>query len=63
LERVNGKLKSKIDEQPGYENKIKSLMQENETLRKNQSEIEYRLSQEIQSKVAVYESRIRQFST
>lgn len=39
LERVNGKLKSKTDEQIAYENKIKSLVQELETLRRGQGEI------------------------
>lgn len=63
LERVNSRLKLNSDEQQAIENRIKALIQENEQLRRGHGEIESRYTQEIQSKIATYESRIRQFST
>ena len=45
LEKVNGKLKSKLDEQPLIESRIRSLEQENDSLKKYQSEIEFKFSQ------------------
>ena len=62
IERLNNALRIKVEESTGYEKRIRSLDDENEKLRRSQSEIEFKYSQEWQSKITTYESRIRQFN-
>ena len=74
IERLNGTLKKKVEENSNFENRLYQLTQEierlngvlkqkvdeNEALRRSQSEWEYKYSQEWQSKITTYESRIRE---
>ena len=62
IERLNNTLRIKVEESTGYEKRLRSLEDENERLRRSQSEMEYKYSQEWQSKITTYESRIRQFN-
>ena len=49
IERLNGVLRTKVDENEGLQRELKNY--------------EYRVSSEFQSKITTYESRMRQFST
>ena len=60
IERLNNTLRIKVEESSGYEKRLKTLDDENERLRRSQSELEFKYSQEWQSKITTYESRIRQ---
>ena len=62
IERLNNALRLKVEESTGYEKRIRAIEDENERLRRAQNEYEYKYSQEWQSKITTYESRIRQFS-
>ena len=60
IERLNNALRIKVEESAGYEKRLRALDEENERLRRSQNELEYKYSQEWQSKITTYESRIRQ---
>ena len=60
IERLNNTLRIKVEESSGYEKRLRTLDDENERLRRSQSELEFKYSQEWQSKITTYESRIRQ---
>ena len=45
IERLNNALRLKVEESNGYEKRIRALEDENERLRRAQSEFEYKYSQ------------------
>ena len=62
IERLNNALRIKVEESTVFEKKVRSLDDENDQLRRSQNELEYKFTQEWQSKITSYESRIRQSS-
>lgn len=65
IERLNGVLRIKVDENSNYEGKIKGLNIDNDGLRRQVSEFEYRLTQqtqEWQTRISSYESRLKQYT-
>ena len=60
IERLNNALRLKVEESTGMEKRVRAAEEENERLRRGQSELEFKYGQEWQSKITTYESRIRQ---
>ena len=62
IERLNNVLKSKVEESNGYENKNRTLVQENEGIKREMKSIEQKISVEYQTRITTYETKIRQFT-
>ena len=58
LERVNGNLRLKVEENNSLENRVRSLQQEIDGLRRGGSEFEFKL-QEYQSTISSLEGRLK----
>ena len=62
IERLNGALRAKVDELSSWEAKWRALQQENETLRRSQSQLESKLRDELKVNVSNYEEKFRAVS-
>lgn len=60
LERLNGNLRNKVDENNNLETAVRNLQQDNERMRKIQSEYEVKYTQEYQVQITTYETRLKQ---
>ena len=54
IERLNNALRLKVEESTGLEKRVRTAEEENERLRRGQSELEFKYGQEWQSKITTY---------